>query len=177
MRISTALGAAVSALAGAAALTACGGADDHNPADIAFAQQMVPHHQQAVQMADLVPARTDNPRLRQLADGIRGAQAPEIQQMTGWLKDWSEPVPETMRDHANAHSDDGMGDLESMEGANGPRFEQMWLEAMIEHHEGAVAMAEDEQADGTFGPALDLAESIASSQQDEIEHMEDMLTS
>jgi uncharacterized protein (DUF305 family) len=113
--------------------------------------------------------------------------------MADWLQEWGEPVPETVRDHAHAGHDGESGDtgetagpdgttgmmdaeeLAELEDAPPAEFEEMWLELMIEHHEGAVAMAEAELEEGTFEPALDLAEGIASSQTDEIERMQAML--
>ena len=68
-------------------------------------------------------------------------------------------------------------EMSELEDAKGEEFQQMWLEMMIDHHEGAIEMAKTEQSDGTFGPALQLAENIESAQQDEISTMEKMLPS
>ncbi|HWJ81697.1 MAG TPA: DUF305 domain-containing protein [Nocardioides sp.] len=144
-----------------------------NDADVAFATAMIPHHAEALSMVDLTQGRPLSPAVRRLAVQIREAQAPEIEQMVDWLTAWGEPVPATMRDHVHGdHPDDQMAELES---APDGSFEDVWLQAMIEHHEGAVAMAHDEQEDGTFGPAVDLAGSIVTSQQDEIDRMQALL--
>jgi len=169
--------------------------DVFNDADVEFATAMIPHHAQALVMVDLTRGRTLSPDLRQLTEDIQAAQGPEIEQMSGWLTDWDKPVPETMRDHLNAEdmggtsghdmggdnadmpgmmSDEGLAGLEA---AQGQEFEDMWLTMMIEHHEGAIEMAKGEQADGVFKPAIDLAESIESSQQAEIDHMRELLGS
>src|SRR5680860_973640 len=115
------------------------------------------------------------------------SQAPEIETMTAWLGDWDEPVPETMRDHSNAEGEMEMDsdmpgmmssqDMDELETAVDADFQEMWLEMMLEHHEGAVEMAQTEQDDGEFEPAMELAESIEASQSDEIELMEGQLGS
>ncbi|KQY57393.1 MULTISPECIES: DUF305 domain-containing protein [unclassified Nocardioides] len=187
-----------------ATLTACGNDEDHgqahdtktaaggsefNDADVAFATDMMQHHAQALVMVDMTMGRKLDPVVKDLVEAIRTAQAPEIEQMTDWLTEWDQPVPETARDHANAH---GEGDMEmdpempgmmsademaALEAADGAEFERMWLEMMIEHHEGAVEMAKSEQAEGVNKDAIEMAKSIESSQQDEIATMEKLLAS
>lgn len=169
--------------------------DVFNGADVDFATEMIPHHAQALVMVDMTRGRELSPAVAQLTEDIRAAQGPEIEQMVDWLTEWDKPVPETMRDHANADdhkmsghdmgggaADDMPGmmtedEMAQLEAANGAAFEEMWLEMMIEHHKGAIEMAQDEQEHGTFGPAKKLADSIESSQQDEIDHMQDLLAS
>jgi uncharacterized protein (DUF305 family) len=175
----------------AAERTAANG-DVHNDADVEFASEMIPHHADALVMVDMTQGRDLSPELARLTEDIRAAQAPEIETMVDWLTAWGEDVPETSRDHVNSHGgshgeddgDDGMGmngmgmdpdDLAMLEEAQGSAFESMWLEIMIEHHEGAVEMAEAEQEDGLFADAVALAESIESSQAEEIELMEELL--
>ena len=171
-----------------------------NDPDVDFASAMIPHHAQALAMVDLTRGRELSPQLKQLTEDIQAAQGPEIEKMVDWLTEWDQPVPETMRDHANADDPDGMGhDMDDPDGddptdsampgmmtdeeladlgaAHGQEFEDMWLEMMIEHHEGAIEMAQDEQADGVFQPAIDLAESIETSQRAEIDHMRELLAS
>ena len=166
---------------------------DHNDADVAFATDMIPHHAQALMMTDMAVGRPLDRELTVLVDDIRAAQAPEIELMADWLQEWGEPVPETVRDHAHGgHGDDGGddGDAAGMDGMDGmmseeqlveledaspEEFEELWLTMMVEHHEGAVAMAEAELEEGSFQPALDLAEEIASSQTEEIELMQGLL--
>jgi len=75
-------------------LAACGNEDGsdsaagQNDADVAFAQQMIPHHQQAVEMAQLAETRAESPEVKDLAADIEAAQDPEIETMTGWLDSW-----------------------------------------------------------------------------------------
>ena len=178
-------------------LAACGGDDEpakaeteesdngFNEADVEFATAMIPHHAQALVMVDMTMGRKVDPELAELAEQIRAAQAPEIEQMADWLTDWDEPVPETMRDHANAHGDAHMEDsdmpgmmsaedLDELEALSGTAFQVEWVESMIEHHEGAIEMAEDQLDRGEFPAALDLAEHIADAQSDEIETLEQL---
>lgn len=177
-------------------LTACGeGADDkderpepsateHNEADVAFAQQMIPHHAQALAMVDLTLERPLDPEVEQLVEGVRSAQAPEIETMTDWLQDWDEEVPETVRDHSNAGHDmdhmEGMMDDEDMAelaDATDADFQELWLTMMIEHHEGAVEMAEGQLDEGRNQAVLDLAQEIVDGQTAEIDTMESLLGS
>ncbi len=147
---------------------------------------MIPHHADALVMVDMTQGRRLSPEFARLTEDIREAQAPEIEMMADWLTDWGEEVPETSRDHVNSHMGDGdmgMGDGMGMDpddlaelrdsGAN--MFETMWMQMMIEHHEGAIEMAEAEQADGLFPDAIALAESIEESQTAEIELMEELI--
>jgi uncharacterized protein (DUF305 family) len=160
--------------------------DVYNAADVRFAQQMIPHHAQAIQMVDMTRGRDLSPEVEQLAAEILQTQTPEIEAMTQWLTAWEEEVPETGRDHANAHGD-GMGDggvgmmsedeMDDLESSPPGDFEDMWLQMMVEHHEGAVEMALTEQEDGAFGPAIDLAGAIETGQSAEIELMEQLLDS
>jgi uncharacterized protein (DUF305 family) len=197
------LGALLIALTAAFALAACSdesGHDDQgasaipesaefNQADVDFATYMIPHHAQALSMVDLTRDRRLSRPVRQLAEDIMDAQAFEIETMVDWLSAWNQPIPATMRDHVNAHDDGSMDmdadmpgmmsaeDMAALEHASDAEFEDLWLETMIEHHEGAIQMAEDEQADGEYVPALDLAAAIASTQRSEIDLMEQLLDS
>ena len=156
--------------------------DVYNGADVEFATEMIQHHADALVMVDMTQGRDLPPDVADLTEDIRATQAPEIETMVDWLTAWDEEVPETSRDHVNSHDtgpDDEMGmdpdDLSMLEDTDGDAFAQMWLEMMIEHHEGAIEMARAEQEDGTFGDALALAESIESGQTAEIELMEQLL--
>jgi uncharacterized protein (DUF305 family) len=169
---------ALSTAVAAAVLVGCGGSDsDHNAADVAFATDMIPHHRQAVMMAELAESRSDNPDVLELASAIRDAQDPEIETMSGWLEEWGEPVPEEMdsmdgMDMPGMMTEQQMADLEA---AAGTGFDELFLESMIAHHTGAVQMAQTEQTDGQYAEAVDLAEQIEQSQTAEIETMEGLL--
>jgi uncharacterized protein (DUF305 family) len=170
-------------------------ATEHNAADVTFASEMLQHHAQALSMVDLTLERPLDREVQELAEQVRSVQGPEIETFSEWLTDWDEPIPETMRDHSNAgHDMQHMG--ESMEGvdtsmpgmmsaeemtaleeASDSEFQSMWLEMMIEHHEGAVEMARTETEDGQFEPAVELAGEIVDTQTAEIETMQRLLTS
>jgi uncharacterized protein (DUF305 family) len=167
--------------------------DVFNAADVRFATDMVPHHAQAIQMVTLTDGRTIDPAVKELADSIREAQAPEVEVMVDWLTAWGEQVPDTALDHSHAGHDtsempdmggtDGMpgmmsvAEMQALADAPDAEFEVMFLEMMKQHHEGAVEMSEDEQAHGTFPDAVALAESIQSTQQVEIDEIDRLLDS
>lgn len=184
-------------------LAACGndaGHDGHNASDIPaseefnqtdvdFATDMIQHHAQALSMVDLTDGRDLSPELATLAEQIRMAQGPEIETMVDWLNEWDQPIPETTRDHANAHGDVEMetdsdmpgmmsaDEMAELEAASGAEFERMFLTMMIEHHEGAIEMAKTEQEDGEYADAIALAEEIEKAQTAEITTMNELLGS
>lgn len=146
----------------------------HNARDVMFAQMMIPHHRQAVQMSGLAATRAGSPEVKELAVQIEKAQGPEIRTMTGWLRSWGEPES---AGHAG-HGMDGMMSDEQMtelEGLSGAAFDRAFLEMMIEHHEGAVTMAREEQAGGRFPDAKAMAGAIVRTQRAEIAAMRKLL--
>ncbi|GAB3479134.1 DUF305 domain-containing protein [Nocardiopsis coralliicola] len=149
------------------------GGAQHNDADVMFAQMMIPHHEQALEMADLAEDRS-GPEVGDLAAEIAEAQGPEIEQLTGMLASWGED-PEG-GDH-DGHSMDGMlsdDQMAELEAADGAEFDALFTAFMIEHHEGAVDMAEAQIEDGSDPEATELAEEIVAAQEDEIAQMEDL---
>jgi uncharacterized protein (DUF305 family) len=155
----------------------------HNDADVAFAQNMVPHHRQAVDMADTAAGHSQNPQVRDLAAKISAAQAPEIQTITGWLQQWGAEVPSDMGmtggDHTGMAGMTGMMSPEQMQQlgqANGPMFDRTFLQMMIDHHTGAITMAQTELRDGQNPDAKALAQKIIDAQQAEITTMKQLLT-
>jgi uncharacterized protein (DUF305 family) len=153
-----------------------------NDADVTFAQQMIPHHEQAVEMATMAQERASSTEVKQLAEKIAAAQGPEIDTMTGWLEDWDqEASSDSMGGMDDSGSDmSGMmsdAEMESMGAATGAEFDQMFLTMMIEHHTGAIEMAKTEQQDGENPDAIALAEKIEADQTAEIAQMEDLLGS
>lgn len=191
------------AAAGAAALVlaACGGGGDSsaghdghntkspsasasasqgqgNAADVTFAKGMIPHHRQAIEMADLAPSRAESAEVKKLAADIKKAQDPEIRTLSGWLTSWGEEVPaEGAMDHS-MHGGGGMMTAEEMQqlkDSSGKAFDTAFMEMMIKHHEGAVEMARTEQADGAYAPAKEMAGQIITSQSAEIEQMNKLL--
>ncbi|MGK3958081.1 DUF305 domain-containing protein [Arthrobacter sp. R4] len=152
---------------------------DHNAADIMFAQMMIPHHAQAVEMSEIMLAKTGIPAsVTSLATRIKAAQAPEIEQMTDWLEDWNQPTG-MMTGHA-MHGGDMSGmvsaeDLDKLKAAQGTEAAKLFLTQMIAHHEGAIAMAQTEVESGEFTKTIELANAIITSQQAEIEEMKELL--
>lgn len=152
-------------------------AADRNDADVAFATNMIPHHQQAVEMAQLAVERAITPEVKSLAERIQAAQQPEIDQMTAWLKAWGAPSP-SAGEHGGHGSMPGMMTDEQMNQLRqtaGSKFERQFIVMMIEHHEGAIEMARTELQDGANADARALAQRIIDAQQAEITEMQTML--
>lgn len=200
IRTSTRRAALLVATATAAlVLTACGGddtasgghtghgaspataADAHNAQDVSFAQGMIPHHQQAVEMARLAADRASSARVKDLAARIEKAQGPEITTMTGWLTSWGEQVPMAGMDHSGHSGMAGMtgmmsaDDMAALRKATGKDFDTMFLTMMVDHHKGAVEMAGTERAKGSYGPATSTAGAIVTGQNAEIKEMRELL--
>jgi len=147
----------------------------HNESDVAFAEMMIPHHEQAVEMANLATRRAESQEVKDLATAIEAAQDPEIQTMRGWLESWEEDgtshemSPDEMPGMVDGKA---MGDLGK---ATGAEFDRLFLTLMIAHHEGAIAMAQSEKSDGVHKGALSLADAIIETQTAEIKRMRTML--
>jgi uncharacterized protein (DUF305 family) len=142
--------------------------------DIMFAQMMIPHHQQAVDMSTLAETHTTNPELLALAKQIKDAQAPEIKQMTGWISDSGSSMD---MGHDMGMGMGGMlsdGQMTALENATGPEFDKLYLEGMIGHHEGAIHMAQM-VTDSSNAEAKQLGENVVKSQTAEIAQMKKML--
>ncbi|MGW2745576.1 DUF305 domain-containing protein [Streptomyces sp. NPDC001450] len=150
----------------------------HNAQDVAFAQGMIPHHQQALEMARLADGRASSARVKDLAARIEKAQDPEIRTMTGWLRAWGEQVPMAGMDHSGHAGMSGMmseDDMAALKKATGKDFDTKFLSLMVEHHQGAVEMATTEKGEGRYGPAKGMADDIVSAQNAEIEEMKQLL--
>ncbi|WP_433531364.1 DUF305 domain-containing protein [Micromonospora sp. CA-263727] len=158
-----------------------------NAADRMFAQMMIPHHEQAVEMSDLAATRASDPEVKQLAAQIKDAQAPEIAQLRTWLTQWGAPMPSATADgHGTEHGTPDMdyempgmmsdADLARLTAAAGTEFDRQFLTMMIAHHEGAITMSEEEVAQGVNPDAKALAQQIISTQQSEIDTMKRILT-
>jgi len=160
--------------------------------DIAFAQSMIPHHEQAIAMADLALSVDSgaSQQVRQLAEQIKAAQDPEIEQMTRWLQGWGAPtVMPGATDGSGMsgmdHSGHDMGgmtvagmmtaeQMQALQQARGRQFDQLWLSMMVDHHDGAIAMAR--QARTTQNPQVKaMADTIVAAQQEEITAMQALL--
>ena len=185
--------------------TASAQAAAHNRADMMFAHMMIPHHRQAIEMSDLVLGKQGmDPRVVELATQIKAAQGPEIQQMQGWLDEWNMDMNDMpghgdMGDMPGHGGMDGSGsmapgmpgmgsmgmggmdgmlspaDMQSLRDAQGVEANKLFLTGMIQHHEGAITMAQNEIKNGEFPEAIELSKAIVQSQQKEIDTMTEIL--
>jgi uncharacterized protein (DUF305 family) len=187
--------------AATAMMSPSAGSTEHNAADLSFAQQMIVHHQGAVEMADLAPSRAASQQVKDLAARIKAAQAPEIEQMTGWLTLWGAAMStstetSTSDDGMNHGGMSGMGksgemstaatgmampgmmsdaQMQQLTDATGAEFDRLFLQLMIMHHQGAIEMSDTELAQGSNPEAIALAGSIKISQTAEITEMQQLL--
>ena len=157
--------------------------------DIAFAQLMIPHHQQAVEMADLASTNAASEEVKALAAQIKAAQDPEISMMSQWLTGWGAPLEmEGTTDGGMDHGDMDMGgmnvagmmsaeDMDNLGAATGADFDTMWLQMMIAHHQGAIAMAQQVADTTTIPEVQDLADAVIAGQTTEITTMQQLLAS
>lgn len=157
-----------------------------NEADVEFIQNMIVHHAQAVEMARLVPDRAVDKSVKGIADRIGDSQQPEIDMMNRWLERYDKPtVDPSAPNHGGGHG--GHGDHASMPGmatpeqldalraARGKRFETLFLQMMVAHHEGALVMVEEVRTAGVNVRVQEIADDIAVTQTDEIHRMRGML--
>lgn len=174
------------------ALASCGGSSTSEPADssvvvssdfndddVMFAQMMIPHHEQAIEMSDIAldPTVMAGDAVKKLATKIKGAQDPEIQTMTQFLTEWNQSL--TMDDSMD-HSDMMSGmltaeQLAKLSTLRGAEFDREWMLAMIAHHEGAIDMAKAVLADGKNAAVRDLANAIITAQEAEITEMKTLV--
>ncbi|MFN2478187.1 MAG: DUF305 domain-containing protein [Pseudonocardiaceae bacterium] len=159
-------------------------ASAHNAVDVAFAQQMIPHHRQAITVAGLAPTRTANPKVRDLATQIATEQNREIATLNSWLQAWHAPPA---KDDLGAGSAMGGMDRAATVGmmsnqqmsqlakTSGPAFDRLFLRLMIAHHQGAVQMATTELSAGRNPDAMHLATSIQRNQNAQIATMRKLL--
>ena len=163
--------------AGSPATSSTPAAGQHNDADVMFAQGMIPHHQQAVAMSDMILAKDGiDAKVTDLATQIKAAQAPEIAQMSGWLAGWGEnPSPSMGMDHDMGGGMMSQADMDALDQATGQDAARLFLTGMITHHKGAITMAQNEVANGQNPEAIALAQKIITDQQAEIDTMNQLL--
>ncbi|NMR31205.1 DUF305 domain-containing protein [Crystallibacter degradans] len=172
-------------------------AAEHNSMDTMFAQMMIPHHQQANEMSEIILAKDGiDPKITDMANEMIAKQTSEIQTMQGWLTAWNEPS--TMSGSASpgmsgpdmegmtGSPSPGMSgmpemkmmtpeEMEKLESAQGAEAEELFLTQMSAHHESAIQMAEHQVENGSNPEAVALAEQIIEDQEAEIQEMKDML--
>jgi len=171
----------------------------HNQADMNFVHMMIPHHQQAVEMSDIILAKQGiDPRVVDLAKQIKAAQGPEIEKMQGWMSQWGPGMDHggmsgmPGMDHGGMSGMPGMGgmgdmagmdgmmssaEMDALKSAQGVDASKLFLTGMIKHHQGALTMAQDEIKNGQFPDAVTMAKSILDGQQKEIDTMNQILNS
>lgn len=154
-----------------------GSGAERNMFDVGFTVMMIPHHEQAIDMADMILTKQGMlPGVVDLAGRIKAAQAPEIDLMESWLDDWGVGMPGVNGMNGMGHG--GMmsdAELEALDRATGSDATRLFLEQMIEHHQGAIDMAEREIDRGRYAPTIDLARRIVTAQEAEIVEMERLL--
>ncbi|MCV7512070.1 DUF305 domain-containing protein [Micrococcus luteus] len=156
---------------------------EHNDADVMFAQMMIPHHQQAVEMSEMLLAKDDVPaEVAAFAQKVIDAQGPEIKRMNSMLTAWGQdPVDTDGMDGMEGMDHGGMSgmmseeDMTALDQAQGTEAARLYLEQMTAHHKGAVDMAKDEAKDGQNPQAVQLAEQVIADQEAEITEMQQML--
>ena len=149
--------------------------DNYSEADVEFVTAMVPHHAQALEMAELAPERAADPRVRAMAARIAAGQGPEIAAMRAWLADHGLPEPDVDADHG--HEMRGMVTGEQMTqllAAEGAQFDRLFLTRMIAHHQGALTMA-NRLGQGTHPLVMDMAKDVSATQTFEIARMQEVL--
>ena len=171
----------IAALLAALTVSACGGheAATGRAGDIAFAQDMIPHHEQALEMSALALAADASPEVTALAKEIQAAQDPEIVLMRSWLRDWgAEELPHSggpgEESDGHEHEMPGMAtgeQLLALAEASGAEFDALWIDLMVAHHEGAIEMAEQVAQTTDDLEVQALAAEIIETQAQEIEVM------
>jgi len=149
-----------------------------NDADVMFVQGMLPHHQQAVEMSDMLLKKSGvSADTTALAKQIKAAQGPEITTMQGWLKAWGKSADGGMggMDHDMGGGMATEAEMTKFEQASGKAGEKMFLEMMTKHHQGAIAMAQMEVKNGSNPDAITMAKDIATSQETELNTMRVLL--
>ena len=150
---------------------------EFNDQDVTFAQMMVPHHEQAIEMADMILEKDAiDPQVTELAQVIKEEQQPELDQLNGWLEEWDASDDMGGMDHSGGMSGEMSDeDMSNLESATGDPAARLFLEGMTVHHEGAIEMAQTEVDEGKYPDAITLAQNIIDAQQSEIEQMQEIL--
>ena len=145
---------------------------EHGEADLAFVQQMQPHHEGALAMAELAPTRPGDPRVAALAGRIAAVQAPELQRLEALATAWRVELTGEAADGGAGETDDAA----ALQGLSGPEFDRQFLTRMVAHHEGALPLAREELARGRSPDARALATAVLAEQPAQVEEMQQLLT-
>lgn len=147
----------------------------YNSLDVWFVRMMIPHHQQALEMAALAESRAADPRVRAVADRIRAAQEPEIGLMRGWLAARGLPAEVAGHDHGTMRGMQSPEAMRRLAAARGADFDRLFVQMMTAHHQGAVTMATDLLKVGADLTMNEFANSVATEQGVEIDRMHELL--
>ena len=155
-----------------------GSESDFNDDDVMFAQMMIPHHEQALELADMAldPTLMASEQVKALASQIKAAQDPEIDVMTQWLTEWDQPLMDMSEDQSMTM--EGMltvDEIAALGQLTGEEFDQAWVSAMIAHHKGAIEMADTVTAEGESALVQELADAIIQAQKSEMDALELLL--
>ncbi|MFI7009518.1 DUF305 domain-containing protein [Streptomyces sp. NPDC050145] len=149
--------------------------DTPNSADVAYAQMMIQHHAQALEMTELAPKQADSRQVERLAERITAAQGPEIATMRGWLKQHGrKEAPSGHHAHDAMPGMATQSQLKQLRAARGKAFDSLFLKLMITHHQGAVTMATEVKGDGNNVQIEEMADDVIAQQTSEIERMRRM---
>ncbi|PZF89957.1 DUF305 domain-containing protein, partial [Micromonospora deserti] len=149
----------------------------HNAMDAWFVRMMIPHHAQAVEMAELAPDRAADPDIRALADRIRASQGPEIGMMRGWLDTRGLSAEVAGHDHGTMGGMQSPEAMRRLAAARGADFDRLFVGMMTEHHRGAIEMATNLLRVGSDATLSEFANSVATEQAVEIDRMRGLLAS
>ncbi|MEU5714601.1 DUF305 domain-containing protein [Streptomyces sp. NPDC020403] len=151
------------------------GDDTPNSADFRYARMMIAHHEQALVLTALVPGRAASPSVERLAERISAGQKPEIGAMEGWLKNNGGEGRAETHDHSAMPGMATEAQLDRLRAARGKAFDQLFLELMITHHQGAVTMAAEALADGNNVLVEEMANDVMAQQTVEIDRMRGLM--
>ncbi|MGW0629780.1 DUF305 domain-containing protein [Streptomyces sp. NPDC002758] len=149
--------------------------DSPNSADVSYAQMMIEHHAQALDMTELAPKHADSTQVERLAERIAAAQGPEIKAMQGWLTSYGKPEKPGGHAHTAMPGMATEAQLKRLRAAEGKAFDRLFLTLMITHHEGAITMATDVKAQGNNIRIEEMADDVIAQQTSEITRMRKML--
>ncbi|MFI6781194.1 DUF305 domain-containing protein [Micromonospora sp. NPDC050276] len=147
----------------------------HNSLDVWFVRMMIPHHAQALAMAELAPDRAADPDVRAIAERIRASQGPEMGMMRGWLQTRGLPAEAPGHDHGTMRGMQSPEAMRQLAATRGADFDRLFVRMMTEHHQGAIEMATNLLTVGSDLTLNEFATSVATEQTVEIDRMHEVL--
>ncbi|MEV7712393.1 DUF305 domain-containing protein [Streptomyces sp. NPDC088270] len=150
------------------------GDDTPNSADFRYAQMMIQHHAQALELTAMVPSRSGSSSVKRLAERIAASQKPEIGAMEGWLTHHGGERRTSAHDHSAMPGMATAAQLKRLREADGSAFDELFLKLMITHHQGAITMATEVLAEGNDVRIEEMAGDVVAQQTAEINRMRTM---